>query len=131
MPERRRRFLAGCGLAALLAGCAAPAPDRAALTQQVAATERAFARTMADRDAAAFASFLADETVFFNAKGPVRGKAAVIADWQRSLPAPMRRSRGRHAGSRGVALRNARAHQRAGLTRLTARWWQASRRSGA
>ena len=70
--------LAACG-AALLAGCAAPGLDRAALTKQVADTERAFAKTMADRDAVAFAGFLADETVFFNRQGPVRGKAAVIA----------------------------------------------------
>ena len=37
------------------------------LTQQVADTERAFAKTMADRDAKAFATFIAEETVFFNA----------------------------------------------------------------
>jgi len=83
-----RRLLLGLGLAAALAGCAAPAPDRAVLTRQVEATERAFAQTMADRDAAAFARFLADETVFFNGKGPVRGKAAVMADWQRFFVAP-------------------------------------------
>lgn len=88
MPERRR--LLAVVLCAALVGCAAPAPapDRAALTQQVADTERAFARTMADRDAAAFATFLADETVFFNRRGPVHGKAAVIADWQRFFSGP-------------------------------------------
>jgi ketosteroid isomerase-like protein len=79
----------GGALVALLAGCAAPqAPDRAVLSQQVADTERAFAKTMADRDAKAFATFIAEETVFFNAKGPVRGKAAVVADWQRFFVAP-------------------------------------------
>ena len=48
---------------ALLAGCATPpaAPDIAALQQQVAATERAFARTMAERDHAAFTAFLAED----------------------------------------------------------------------
>ena len=86
MPERRL-LLAGI-LGAALAGCASPAADRATLTQQVADTERAFAKTMADRDATAFATFLADETVFFNRQGPVRGKAAVIADWQRFFSGP-------------------------------------------
>ena len=33
---------------------------------EVAATERAFARTMADRDFTAFMSFVADDAVFFN-----------------------------------------------------------------
>ena len=90
MRSRRTLLLiAGAALATLLGGCAAPqAPDLAALTQQVADTERAFAKTMADRDAKAFATFIAEETVFFNAKGPVRGKAAVVADWQRFFVGP-------------------------------------------
>lgn len=90
MRSRRTLLLiAGAALATLLGGCAAPqAPDRAVLTQQVADTERAFAKTMADRDAKAFATFIAEETVFFNAKGPVRGKAAVVADWQRFFVGP-------------------------------------------
>jgi ketosteroid isomerase-like protein len=84
MLERPRRLVLALLGSALLAACATtPAPDRAALTQQVADAERAFAKTMADRDFKAFASFLAEETVFFNRQGPVRGKAAVIADWQR------------------------------------------------
>lgn len=90
MRSRRTLLLiAGAALATLLGGCAAPqAPDHAVLTQQVADTERAFAKTMADRDAKAFATFIAEETVFFNAKGPVRGKAAVVADWQRFFVGP-------------------------------------------
>jgi ketosteroid isomerase-like protein len=88
MCAMRIRALAACGLAAALAGCATPAPDHAALTRQVADTERAFARTMADRDVKGFASFLADETIFFNGRGAVRGKAAVMADWQRFFAGP-------------------------------------------
>jgi ketosteroid isomerase-like protein len=68
--------------AALLAACATQPPDRAALTQQVADTERAFARTMADRDHAAFASFLAEEAVFFGPQGPLRGRQAVADAWK-------------------------------------------------
>ena len=53
--------------------------------------ETAFAATMAARDHAAFGTFLADETVFFGGKGPLRGAAAVSAAWQRFFegePAP-------------------------------------------
>lgn len=67
----------------LLAGCALrPATSPDVLKQQVADTERAFARTMAQRDHVAFVTFLADETVFFNGEKPLRGKAAVAAAWQ-------------------------------------------------
>lgn len=89
MRDRRRLVAAGALAALFLAGCTtAPPPDRAALTRQVADTERAFAKTMADRDAAAFATFIAEEAVFFNSKGPLHGKAAVLADWQRFFVAP-------------------------------------------
>ena len=71
-------------LSVLLAGCAAvpPKPDLAELKQQVIDTETAFAATMAARDHAAFGSFLADETLFFSGKGPLRGKAAVTEAWK-------------------------------------------------
>lgn len=70
-------------IALLLAACAAvPAPDPADLKQQVADTERAFARTMAQRDHAAFTSFLAEETVFFAGSRPLRGKQAVADGWR-------------------------------------------------
>ncbi len=79
-------------LIAAAAGAAActtpPMPDRHALAAQVTAAERAFAQTMADRDHAAFASFLADEAVFFNEKPALRGKAAVAAGWKRFFEQP-------------------------------------------
>jgi ketosteroid isomerase-like protein len=37
---------------------------------------------MADRDFAAFASHVAEESIFFGSSGPTRGKAAVLADWK-------------------------------------------------
>jgi ketosteroid isomerase-like protein len=49
--------------------------------QQVFAAERAFARSMADRDAAAFARHVADEAVFFGGAGTLRGKSQVVAGW--------------------------------------------------
>ena len=75
--------------AALLVGCAAgPRPDRAELARQVIATERAFAATMAARDHAAFAKFLAAETVFFAGSRVVRGGAAVAEDWKKFYEKP-------------------------------------------
>jgi ketosteroid isomerase-like protein len=65
--------------------------DRAALVQQVYAAERAFAKTMADRDFAAFARHVAADTVFFDGAQPLVGKAAVLAGWKdlyKSGPAP-------------------------------------------
>jgi ketosteroid isomerase-like protein len=62
---------------------APPKPDRAALVEQVKATETAFAKTMADRDHAAFSSFLSEETIFFSGPEPLRGKEKVAAWWKR------------------------------------------------
>lgn len=69
----------------MLAGCATTPPKipRDQAEREVEATERAFARTMADRDFAAFTRFLADEAVFFGAKEPLRGKAQVAAGWKK------------------------------------------------
>lgn len=52
------------------------------------ATERAFARTMADRDSVAFATFLSDEAVFYSGERPVRGRAAVLAEWHPFFAGP-------------------------------------------
>jgi ketosteroid isomerase-like protein len=78
--------------AAVLTGCASAgsraAPvDRAELTRQVADTERAFAKTMADRDFAAFSRFLADETIWFGSN-TLRGKQAVMDAWKAFYEGP-------------------------------------------
>jgi uncharacterized protein (TIGR02246 family) len=91
MPRPARLVPAAAAL--LLAACATgpsrPAPaDLAALADQVRAAETAFAKTMADRDHAAFASFLADDAVFVNGTNPTRGKPAIAADWQRFFTGP-------------------------------------------
>jgi ketosteroid isomerase-like protein len=75
---------------ALLAGSSsAPAQDSgvATLADEVRLTERAFAKTMADRDHAAFASFLSDEAVFLG-RTVLRGKAQVAAGWKAYYDAP-------------------------------------------
>ena len=86
------RWLASCLVLLALAACnttpSVATIDRAVLAQQVADTERAFAQTMADRDHAAFARFLADDTVFFTGPEPLRGKAAVVAGWRRFYEGP-------------------------------------------
>jgi len=70
---------------AVVLAVAAPvaAPTNADLREQVRQTEAAFAKTMADRDHAGFASFLADETVFFGSERVLRGKAQVAEAWKR------------------------------------------------
>jgi ketosteroid isomerase-like protein len=58
------------------------------LQKQVADTERAFARTMSDRDFAAFTSFLSAETIFFSGPRALRGKQAVADAWKRFYEKP-------------------------------------------
>jgi ketosteroid isomerase-like protein len=72
--------------------CAAQNPraqsDTAALASQVRDAERAFARTMADRDHAAFVSFLSDEAIFMGEGAALRGKQAVATGWTRLYEGP-------------------------------------------
>lgn len=75
-------------LLAVLGGCATPPPDATALAEQVRAAETAFATTMAARDFAAFSSWVADDAVFVNGGKPLRGKAAVLAHWERFFKSP-------------------------------------------
>lgn len=79
-------------LLAALAGQAASAPpsqDRLArLARQVADQERAFAKTMADRDHSAFASFVSDEGIFWGQKTVLRGRAQVAAGWKPFFDGP-------------------------------------------
>ncbi len=60
----------------------APAQTNAELKEQVRRTEVAFARTLADRDPAAFASFLTAETIFLSNGKASRGPAEVSASWK-------------------------------------------------
>lgn len=66
----------------------ANAETNAELRDQVWKAETAFAKTMADRDHAEFASFLADEAIFFGSKGVMRGKAEVAEGWKRFFEGP-------------------------------------------
>ena len=81
------------GLSLILVSGVAPgglrAQERAAdLREEVADIERAFARTMAHRDHAAFTSFLSEEAVFFGDSGVLRGKGAVAEGWRPLFEGP-------------------------------------------
>jgi ketosteroid isomerase-like protein len=91
-----KRLAAGV-LAVLALGVSAqPDPDALArqvanadaLARQVADTERAFARSMAERDHAAFTALLSEQAVFFGGKSVLRGKAAVAAGWKGFFEGP-------------------------------------------
>jgi ketosteroid isomerase-like protein len=90
--------LSGPLILSLFAGCAsslsptagpAPASDRASLERTVRDTERAFAKTMADRDHAAFAGFLSAEAVFFAGTRALRGRDAVASAWKPFYDGPV------------------------------------------
>jgi ketosteroid isomerase-like protein len=82
LTRRGMRWLsAGLIALALASVAAAGEPDLDRLRQQVEDTERAFAQTMAERDHAAFGSFLAEEAVFFSGETPLRGRQQVAEAW--------------------------------------------------
>lgn len=62
--------------------CGQPPPPKPA-NNAVWRAETAFAKSMADRDHAAFQFHLANDAVFFGTPIPLRGKAAVAQGWKR------------------------------------------------
>jgi ketosteroid isomerase-like protein len=76
LPVLRLAFLVALSFAA-----AAHSETREQLTQQVRDAENAFAATMAARDHKAFATFIAEDAVFFG-NDAIRGKAAVVDAWK-------------------------------------------------
>jgi len=90
-PSRRRpsrsRLLLGCAVLLLV-----HAPGRCqtheALAGEVRRTEVAFAKTMADRDLAAFTRFVADEAVFVYGQDVLRGRAQVVGGWKQYFEGP-------------------------------------------
>ena len=73
-----------CGIALATATAAPPlrAEGNDELREQVRKAETAFARTMADRDHAAFVRFLADDTIWLG-RSVLRGKQQVADSWKR------------------------------------------------
>ncbi|MEK7316527.1 MAG: nuclear transport factor 2 family protein [Candidatus Eisenbacteria bacterium] len=76
------------GLTLLLSGGPAMAATNLELADQVRAAERAFAKTMADRDLKAFESYVSSEALFFGSQGPLRGREAVVGVWKRFYEGP-------------------------------------------
>ncbi len=58
------------------------------LQEEVAASERAFAKSMADRDLDAFRHWLSEEAIFFTTDPPLRGKEAIVEFWSRFYEGP-------------------------------------------
>lgn len=85
-----RRAAAAVIVAAVSAasGSTAAAPDVQALARQVADAERAFARSMADRNHAAFVALLSEDAIFFGGGQILRGKAAVAVGWKGFFDGP-------------------------------------------
>ena len=80
----------GMTLCAALPFVAAPAraESNAELKEQVRQTEIAFAKTLADRNPTAFASFLAAETVFMSGGRATRGATQVAERWKAFFDGP-------------------------------------------
>ena len=78
----------GIACAGLSACATSPRSNLGEAKAQVFATERAFAKTMADRDYTAFTSFLSEDAVFFSGPEPRRGKQAVADAWKRFYEKP-------------------------------------------
>ena len=76
-------------LCALLGACVTVPKDTASLEAQVTATEKAFAKTMADRDFPAFQKFVAPDAIFFSGPQSLRGAAAVNAYWKQYFGATL------------------------------------------
>jgi ketosteroid isomerase-like protein len=73
-------------LACVCHGARAQSP--AAVREQVMATERAFARSMADRDQSGFSRFVSAEALFLSGATPLRGRSQVVAAWSKYFKTP-------------------------------------------
>ena len=55
---------------------------------EVIQSEKAFAKSMADRDIDAFTHWLSEEAIFFGTETPLRGKNAIVEYWSRFYETP-------------------------------------------
>jgi ketosteroid isomerase-like protein len=72
----------------LLSPSGVMAQDLAELARQVREAETQFAQSMASRDFARFSELVADDAIFFDDRGALRGKAAVLAAWRPFFAGP-------------------------------------------
>jgi ketosteroid isomerase-like protein len=64
------------------------AQSGASVQEQVIATERAFAKSMADRDQPGFSRFVSAEAIFFSGAAPLHGRSQVVAAWSKYFKTP-------------------------------------------
>jgi ketosteroid isomerase-like protein len=77
-----KKIIVALAVSLFLGACTSVSPaSHKDLEEQVKATERAFAKTMADRDFAAFTHFLSSEAIFFSSGEATRGSAKIAAGW--------------------------------------------------
>jgi ketosteroid isomerase-like protein len=88
MPQFRTLPLRSFSILALLSvgagaarGAELDAAERTARTEAARAAEVAFAASVANGDAAAFAAAIDEQAVFVDASGPTRGRSAITAAW--------------------------------------------------
>ena len=82
-----KRFVLGLVAVLNVASVGLAAGAERDLAAEVRAAERAFAKTMADRDLKSFSGYVSEEGVFFGRTGPLRGRAAVVEAWKRFFEA--------------------------------------------
>ena len=85
MADIFRAASAGIAALALLAVSTVAVAQASAVTgaqAEVFAVERAFAKSMADRDFSAFGRLIAQDTLFFGSSKVHRGREAVLAAWK-------------------------------------------------
>lgn len=83
LPTRLQTVLLTAALAMPASLACADTVDTPTLQAQVMAAERAFAKTMADRNFVAFAGYVSEEAVFFTGPKPLHGRQAVVDAWKR------------------------------------------------
>jgi ketosteroid isomerase-like protein len=86
--HRRLAVLVPWLLAAFGCTAAPPSLDAGSAAAEVGRVERAFAKTMADRDFEAFMTFVSADAVFFSGPKPLHGKAEVREWWARYFEGP-------------------------------------------
>ncbi|MEO8059909.1 MAG: nuclear transport factor 2 family protein [Burkholderiales bacterium] len=89
-PHHTSHLLFGMALLLSISGCASQLnrPPQADSRDQVIATERAFAKSMADRDQKAFAEFISSEAIFYAGSKPLRGKHEITQAWAKFFAGP-------------------------------------------
>jgi ketosteroid isomerase-like protein len=80
--KKPNRIFAVVAVLMALGSTAKAQSESSDLRSQIAEVERAFAKTMADRDFAAFTSFLSEEAVFLSGTNVRSGRQAVADQWE-------------------------------------------------